>query len=596
LVLAIATVAAAQQGGGSPAPSASPDAEAGWVWSPECGCKMRNSILAVTPLKLVFASKGKPEKRVFYLINKGTAPLDILAVQMSTTNAFTMSAPALPATIAPKKRSAVTVEFVPAETGGFAANVYILSDAGVGNTGATVTLTGKATKPAVSPTATPTSTPTIVATATPTATMTPTPSPTPAGQPTSSAQISSLTPGSAVVNSSAFTMDVRGVGFDPTAVVYWNSTSLPTTYVSNTELTAMVPASAISAIGTKFIGIASTGFSIGQPYTFLVGTTGGPGYAQLEIDQPTNDLVYDPLRQVIYLSVPAAAPTRGNTISVLDLTSGAISNSQFAGSSPDVLSISDDGQYLYAGLDGQASVGRFTLPTLTADISIPLPRNSNFGAYYPIDLQVAPGSPHTIAVSLANKGVSPAANGGVMIFDDATARATTAPGGGLDLFDSLQWGANASTLYASNTETSFDDFYTLSVNQGGVTLGNDDRGAFSNSYDRIHFDAGTGLVYADCGNVIDPATGNPAGDFPTTFGIMVPDSTIDSAFFVNSLPSPAVVQSYNLTQFSLINSISIPDLSLSDQALRVIRWGNNGIAFNTYDGGPVYVIGGNFVH
>jgi len=69
---------------------------------------------------------------------------------------------------------------------------------------------------------------------------------------------------------------------------------------------------------TKFIGIASTGFSIGQPYTFLVGTTGGPGYAQLEIDQPTNDLVYDPLRQVIYLSVPAAAPTRGNTISVLD--------------------------------------------------------------------------------------------------------------------------------------------------------------------------------------------------------------------------------------------------------------------------------------
>jgi len=60
LVLAIATVAAAQQGGGSPAPSASPDAEAGWVWSPECGCKMRNSILAVTPLKLVLRARENP--------------------------------------------------------------------------------------------------------------------------------------------------------------------------------------------------------------------------------------------------------------------------------------------------------------------------------------------------------------------------------------------------------------------------------------------------------------------------------------------------------------------------------------------------------
>ena len=180
-----------------------------------------------------------------------------------------------------------------------------------------------------------------------------------------------------------------------------------------------------------------------------------------------------------------------------------------------------------------------------------------------------------------------------MIFDDSTARSNAAPGGGLHLYDSLQWGPNAGVLYASNTETSSDDFYTLSVNAAGVALDQDYTGAVAQA--RIHFDPGTGLIYSDAGNVLDPSSGNPAGDFPA-FGAMVPDSTIDSAFFVDSLASPAVAQAYNLTQFSLLNSIPIPDLTISNRALRVIRWGNNGIAFNTYGGGPVYLIGGNFVH
>jgi len=308
------------------------------------------------------------------------------------------------------------------------------------------------------------------------------------------------------------------------------------------------------------------------------------------------------MRQVIYLSVPASAPTQGNTISVLDLASGAITNSTFAGSSPDVLSMSDDDQFLYAGLDGQSAIARFILPSpampsLTKDIDISLPPSSNFGPYYPIDLQVAPGSPHTIAATLANMGISPSANGGLIIFDDATARTNIASAdNGFDLFDSLQWGADATSLYASNTETSSYDLYKLSVDSSGVTLDNDYPGSFTGGGTRIHYDPGTGLIYADDGIVIDPLTGNPAGAFPPSFGIMLPDSSINAAFFVNTLPSPANITACNLTQFSLLNTISIPDLTVTHEALRVIRWGNNGIAFNTYNGGPIYLIGGNFVH
>jgi hypothetical protein len=93
------------------------------------------------------------------------------------------------------------------------------------------------------------------------------------------------------------------------------------------------------------------------------------------------------------------------------------------------LSISDDSQFLYAGIDGASSIQRFALPGLTTDISVPLGADPFFGPFFAEDLQVAPGAAHTIAVTLANAGVSPAEQGGIVVFDDAVQRPTKAPGG-----------------------------------------------------------------------------------------------------------------------------------------------------------------------
>jgi len=35
---------------------------------------------------------------------------------------------------------------------------------------------------------------------------------------------------------------------------------------------------------------------------------------------------------------------------------------------------------------------------------------------------------------------------------------------------------------------------------------------------------------------------------------------------------------------------------MESPAQRVIRWGNNGIAFNSANGGPVFIVAGSFVH
>jgi hypothetical protein len=392
------------------------------------------------------------------------------------------------------------------------------------------------------------------------------------------------------MGASALTMTVSGQNFTSDSVVDWNGAALATTYQAATQLTAEVPASDVSTIGVRLVTVSSPENGTSSPATFLVGTTGSSNYAMVVVNQWANDIAYDAAHQVIYLSVPGASPTAGNSISVLDLASASITSSTSAGSDPDALAISDDDQYLYAGIDGAASVERFTLPSLSLDLTIPLGQNATYGPYYALDLQVAPGSPHTTAVTLGSSNATESAQGGVVIFDDAVARATTVPGYSASghSFDSLQWGADATALYASNTETSGFDFYTMSVNSSGVTFNNDYPLSFGNYGARIHFDRGNGLIYSDTGQTINPLTGNPLQQFFTD-GAMAPDSSINRAFYVDL---DGDVMAYNQATFSELSSFTLPPIEFP---LRMIRWGTNGIAFNTLDG-SVYLIGGSFVH
>jgi hypothetical protein len=408
--------------------------------------------------------------------------------------------------------------------------------------------------------------------------------------------ISSLSPGSIVAGSGGFTLSVSGSDFTPDSVVQWNSSSRTTTYVSGTSLQAAITMADVSAAGaaqvTVFTPTPGGGTSSSLPFTIAAGST------TTVVNQSANDLVWDSVNKVIYLSVPSTAATNGNTISVLNPTAGTIVSAQFAGSEPDALAIAGDSSYLYVGLDGQSSVQRFKLPTLGTDISYSLGANSFFGPYFALDLQVAPGAPHTTAVSLGAFNVSPTEEGGVVIFDDATPRPTTVPGfsGSGYLFDSLQWGSTATALYAANNEDTGFDFYTLTVNSSGILLDHDYGGVFDQFFIRIHYDPGTNLVYGDDGHIVNPSTGLPAGVFEAS-GVMVPDSTLNAAFFLGQTQAQIgsqnfTLESFDLTHFTSVNSLIVTNVS--GNPIRLIRWGQNGLAFNT-SGGAVYVIQGSFV-
>ena len=344
----------------------------------------------------------------------------------------------------------VSVVFTPSSYGKKSANLTIagagkslsvkMSGQGKGTASPTPTAT-PTSKPTRTPTATPTSTRTATRTPTPTptrtasptrtatATRTATPTLTPTGTPTPAAcpsagpgacpssgapTISSLIPSSAVAGDPDIPLAVCGCNLTASTKVRWNRSRRDTKFVSSHQVNTLIAANDVASVGVDQVAV-SKGSKESAPQTFFVGSIGGTGFAALEIDQVSNDIVNDPTNQVIYLSVPGRIPPNGNTISVLDLASAQITRSQFGGSDPTVLAISGDSQFLYAGIVGTSSVQRFALPSLTPDINCPLGRHPIFGPNVAIDLQVAPGAPHTTAVTLGSHNIVVAV-GEIVIF------------------------------------------------------------------------------------------------------------------------------------------------------------------------------------
>jgi len=406
--------------------------------------------------------------------------------------------------------------------------------------------------------------------------------------------INSISPDSAAPGSSDLTIDVQGSGFSTQSAIMVNNYAIGTSFVSTYELKATIPANDMASIGTDLIQVMNPypAGNISQPTLFPI------GYSSTVVQQSAADMVDDSNQGVIYFSVPDTAANNPNTISALDPATGDIVNFAYAGSKPDRLALSSGGTYIYVGIDGANSVKRFTLPGLAVDLTIPLGSDSFFGPYYALDIAAAPSTPHTIAVALANFGVSPAAQGGVVIYDDATARPNRLPGfGGTgDLFDSLQWGATDADLYAANNEDTGFDFYTASVDANGVTLDHDYGGVFNAFFANIHYLASTNLVYSDGGQVINPNTGTPAGSYPAS-GIMVPEAALGEAFFVGQTQSQFggdyyTVESFDLNQYTPIASITIGPLT--GNPLSIVHWGSDGLAVSS-SGGQIYLITGQFV-
>jgi hypothetical protein len=313
-----------------------------------------------------------------------------------------------------------------------------------------------------------------------------------------------------------------------------------------------------------------------------------------------NDIVWDATSKLIYAAVPGIDPVYGNSIVGIDPTTGQIVSSQAVMSDPQTLAVSADGQYLYVGLTGSGSFERLLLPALTPDVTralgwVPL----TGGALIALDLEVAPGFPHTIAVASGTVDpITPAVGGNITIYDDTLSRGNVSNLFG-QAYNSIQWGADASSLYANDSEDTGYSFYDFSIDAGGVEQGVAYPNAFSPVFfSHIQYEPVTNRVYGSEGTVLDPATGARVGSFGDS-GQVVADGALGNAWRtpdqlnISGVVGDLAIQSFDLKTFASVQSLTIPSVQGSVQ--RLIRWGTNGLAFNT-DLGQVYILSGSFVN
>jgi hypothetical protein len=331
---------------------------------------------------------------------------------------------------------------------------------------------------------------------------------------------------------------------------------------------------------------------------WLMHATSGEAQTVQSLNLVTNHILYEPVSGKIYATVPSSAGyPNGNSIATIDPATATILRYVFIGSEPNPLAASDDGQFLYAGLDGADAVRRYVIATHTAGLQFSLGSDPNFGPYHAVHLKVLPGAPHAIAVSRT----SPT---NVAVYDDGVQRPNIVTGS----MDSLAFSNSAAVLYAQDTEDSADTLFTLAVDAHGVSQSsgvNDLWGEFGGP---IVFDANTGRIIDTVGRSADPQASALSGTFSTArlaytgSGVIagiVPDSANGRVFFLIydefNQGSTVTVAAFDPATFLPIGSLVIPNVltpgSFQSVAADLVPWGTDGLAFRTSDG-QIWLISG----
>ena len=467
--------------------------------------------------------------------------------------------------------------------------------------------------------------------------------------------LTSITPNSGLVNT-ATTVTLTGTGFAPDSTAAVNGTNIPTTYMSSTELSATIPASAVASPGTVNLTVTTPapggGTSAALPFTasyppaptltsiypaggpinvaaqltlngtgFTPGSTvavnginvssqfvsstemtatipasaavpgdlnvtvttpppgGGTSAAQVYttfISIPNNDLVYNSADGLLYASVPAsAAGAIGNSVVGIDPYTGTITRQIQVGTAPDKLALSTDGTQLFVGIDGAGAVAQINLAqgTIVNQFALgggPGVYNAPYTAAY---MAAVPGLPNSVAVATTGEYSNGSA---VTIFDSGVARTGSSVSVGEG---PLSFGSSASTLYLGSSY-----IYALTVGSTGIT-NSTELNSNSSSLSWLQYDDGS--LYLSNGQVLNATTGALNGTFYTAAntpanGPVVSDSTLGRAFMaVSSFSSTAAVYIFDETSFNLLGSIPVGDLGTSGYPTsfrKIVRWGQNGIA------------------
>jgi uncharacterized repeat protein (TIGR01451 family) len=293
-----------------------------------------------------------------------------------------------------------------------------------------------------------------------------------------------------------------------------------------------------------------------------------------ELAFPANDLYYERTSGLIYASVPGRAGLIGNTVTRFNPMTGETVGSVFVGSEPGALAPTDDGQYLYVGLNGAIAVRRYSLLTQTpgSQFSIPSPANQ---------IVALPGQPLSVAT------LGDYSSGRMEIFDDGIRRTYTSPLHPIWYLENLVAGLSPSRLYGV---ASFDSLYRIESPPGKFFTTSAIQ--LSTPFPPGHHRSQRGLVFSTMGGVLDAEAGVTLGTFVTgadyySSPLVCPDLPGGRVFFLIKEGFQSYsLRAFDARTFTFVGSMALP--SLPSEPGSLIRWGTDGLAFRSGD--KVYLI------
>ena len=314
-------------------------------------------------------------------------------------------------------------------------------------------------------------------------------------------------------------------------------------------------------------------------------------FSSMVRDLTTLDLAYNPASGELYVSTDT--PATGPAIAVIDPLTGNTLRTVPTPQRTSPLAVSEDGQFLYAGLGATGNIRRFALPALTTNLDFSIGTDSTGQPLEPYDIRVAPGNPRTVAVT---RHYSPtvSAGYGLAVFDDGVKRADSigdsTPVAGVPP-DGALWSPDGTKIYSLSLGTTTPRYYQSTVSASGVTLQDEiplpqERsfgfGVIDGHFANRNYQMAGDLLYSSTGTVFDPARRAQMGAFRTRGQGFAIDTARNKAFFASGgFLLPMTFESFDLARMTPIAAHQVPfagngtGLGLVH---KLVRWGTNGLA------------------
>lgn len=313
-----------------------------------------------------------------------------------------------------------------------------------------------------------------------------------------------------------------------------------------------------------------------------------PGQAQTAptirtINLSVNEMVYDPISKKIYATVPSSAGANGNSITVIDPVTANVGPSVFVGSEPNKLAISDDGKYLYVGLDGAAAVRRFNVQTLTPETQFTLGNEQFGGPLLASDIAVMPGCSDTVLIARASSSSS--SSGTIAVYDNGVRRGPANPTENFS--GAVAFGISPVTAFVFNGS----DLRRVGITSNGLRSLDNTGGLLTSGSAETKVDGN--LIFTPAGRVVDPIAKSILGTFSNVSSAIVePETAQGKVFFLRSASDfpgggnqTYRIVAFNQHTFLPLGSVDVPNVNGSPRSL--VRFGQDGIAFNVRANPPI---------